>query len=542
MSTKKTAKTTTTKKTFSRRPVKSKRHKFYYDEAAAEHPVRFCKRFIRHIDDEWAGKPFIPEEWQANLMRELFGWKREDGTRRYRTLYLEIPRKNGKSTLGAALAIYMLFCDAGPRAQIISAAGDRDQAAIVFETAKAMIQASPKLKKRCIIRKREIIVKKTKAIYKVVSADAKTKHGLNPHGIFFDELHTQPNRELYDTLRTGRGTKKQPLEIYMTTAGYDVNSICFEVHDYALKVLDGTFTDDTILPIIYAAKKDDDWMSPKTWVKCNPNLGKTIQFSYLEEECEKAKRSPAYENTFKRLYLNIWTDAKDVWIPSHIWKKCYRPYKLEDLLGRECYVAIDLSKRIDITAMALVFPDENRQKFQSLMYYWLPEENAREREQTDRVPYLAWAQEEGYNLILTPGNVIDYDVVGDTLEQVMKLFRVKELAFDPWGSTQLANRFQKIKGLPIIEFRQGFKTMSPACKDFEAMVVSQQLQHQGNKITDWMIGNMVVKTDPAGNIKPDKSRKNTRIDGGVALIMATDRAVKGSGGGSIYKTRGLVSV
>ncbi|MBX9877621.1 MAG: hypothetical protein K2Y22_04115 [Candidatus Obscuribacterales bacterium] len=528
------------KKTQQTKKNSSANEEFWFDQEAADRVIKFFCRFLKHTDDEWAGKPFKPLQWQEDLLRELFGWKRADGTRRYRTLYLEIPRKNGKSTLAAAIAVYLLFCDAPVRGQIISAAADTDQAKIIFDTAKAMIEASPKLKKRCWIFKKYIKVKKTGAIYKVVSADARTKHGTKPHGILFDELHVQKTRSLYDALRTGRGTLKQPLEILLTTAGENPDSLCGNIHDYAINVRDGVFPDSTFLPKIFAAEKTDDWKDPKVWLKANPNLGSAISFESLRDECDMAQRMPSYENTFKQLYLNIWTESMDVFIPEAFWIRAGRDLVLEDFEGRKCWAALDLSKRIDPTALALCFPDDDFNKFFNFNKFWIPADLLEYHEKTDHVPYKLWAKDPKANLILTPGDIVDYTYIEEDLLKLMERFHMMELAFDPWRSEQFRTRLINNEGIPAVEFRQGTRSMSGPMMDYEAMVISRQFQHDSNPMMKWMMRNLLAYRDSSGNIKPDKSKKNRRIDGPVASIMALARALEHKDDDSIYNTRGLI--
>lgn len=541
----KTAKTRTTTKNSSAPPANrgSDDGTFWFDEAAGEHPINFARKFVKHTDDHWAGKMFDPLPWQKDILRTFFGMKKADGRRKHRTLYLEIPRKNGKSTFAALMAVYVLFCCAKPRAQVIGAAMDLKQASIVFEAAKAMILASPALRKRCKILRNQIKVKKTGATYEVVSADSKRGQGLRPFCIIFDELHTQPNRKLYDALRMGQRNQLQPIEIYMTTAGDDVNSICYEVHEHAMNLLDGKYVDDSFLPVVYAADKEkDDWGSLEVWYKANPNLGITIPIEDMQKDYETAKRSPAFENEFKRYYLNIWTETKETWIPEFTWKKSRAIYDLKELRGQECYIALDLSKRIDMTAMALVFPNKDRTEFKTIIHFFIPEKGAKEREQRDRVPYTLWAQNKDLNLHLTPGAVIDYDYIEVLLLRFLKRYKVVEIAFDPWGSTQFANKLQKVEGVKVIEFGQGYRSMSPASKDYEAAVHARELLHLKNEILDWQIASTCIVMDDAGNIKPSKKRSNNRIDGVVAHIMAFDRAAQGKKNRSIYAERGAKAV
>ena len=337
---------------------------FWFDKDAANLAVRFFEKLLLHSKGEWAGKPFKLQDWQReDIIRPLFGWKRkdapkiEDCTRRYRTAYIEIPRKNGKSTLCAGLALYLLFADGEPGAEVYSAAADTDQARIVFEEAQRMVETSPALSEHGQIYRRSIIVKSERSTYRVISADAHTKHGFNAHGIVFDELHAQPNRELWDVLNTSTGARRQPLMIMITTAGvYDPNSICWEQHEYARQVLNGAIDDPSYFAYIAAADEDDDWTSPVVWAKANPGLGETIKLDYLEAECRRAIQSPAYQNTFRRLHLNQWTSQDERWLDMAAWNACKREFP--DLKGRACFGGLDLASTTDIAAFVLCFPPE----------------------------------------------------------------------------------------------------------------------------------------------------------------------------------------
>ncbi|HOX23422.1 MAG TPA: terminase large subunit, partial [Elusimicrobiales bacterium] len=296
--------------------------KYRFDAKAARKAERFFELYLTHVKGEWAGMPFKLERWQREIVRTLFGWKRPDGTRRYRTCYIEIPRKNGKSSLCAGLALYLLMADREPSAEVYSAAADREQASIIFDIAKSMVSVSNELNLRLKVFRKAIAYNKAMSSYKVLSADAYTKHGLNAHGIIFDELHAQPNRELWDVLATSTGARTQPLTVAITTAGFDRSSICWELHEYARRIKEGVIEDDSFLPVIYAADEGDDWRDPKTWRKANPNIGVSISEDYLKRECAKAENIPAYENTFRRLHLNQWTQQESRWLPMSAWEAC----------------------------------------------------------------------------------------------------------------------------------------------------------------------------------------------------------------------------
>ena len=515
---------------------------FWFDESAAEMAAEFFSRYLTHVKGEWAGQPLDLSEWQKDrIIHPLFGCKRPDGTRRYRTAYIEIPRKNAKSTMCAGIALLLLFADKEPGAEIYSAAADREQAAIVFDAAKQMVEASPELRKRCEIYRRSIVIPATGSSYKVLSADAFTKHGLNAHGIIFDELHAQPNRELWDVLKTSTGARRQPLVVAITTAGYDRHSICWEQHDYAEKVRDGVIQDTSFLPVIYAAGPEDDWKNPETWAKANPGLGISIKPEYLAQEAKRAAEVAAYENTFKRLHLNIWTEQSERWLALDKWDACgegiVNPDELE---GRFCYAGLDLASTTDIAAFVMVFPHEDGLS-SVLARFWVPEEGIRKRAHRDRVPYDLWAKQG--HITPTEGDVIDYDQIRADIAELAKLYNIREIAFDRWGAAQISTQLQG-DGLTVVPMGQGFASMSPPTKELEKLILGRQLRHGGNPVLRWMASNVAVKQDPAGNLKPAKDKSAERIDGIVALIMAIDRASRheAADGESVYDTRGVLTL
>jgi phage terminase large subunit-like protein len=407
----------------------------------------------------------------------------------------------------------------------------------VFDDAKAMVFASPALLQRGRALKRAIVTNQGSA-YKVISADANTKHGYSPHGIIFDELHAQPNRDLYDTLRTGRGARRQPMEVYLTTAGYDRNSICWEVHEYAQRVLKKIVEDESFLAVIFSADETDDWKSPETWTKANPNLGISISEEYLQAECLRAQQSPAYENTFKRLHLNLWTSQSKRFIPMDAWDASSGEIDPIDLEGLPCYAGLDLSCTTDLTALVLVFPVGDEYKI--LPFFWCPQEGIVERSRRDGVRYDLWAQHG--QLTSTEGNVIDYRSILKKLDELRKVYEIREIAYDRWGAPKISQELIEA-GFKIIPFGQGFGSMSAPTKELLTLTLAKRMVHGGHPVLRWNMDNMVVRTDPAGNVKPDKEKARQRIDGAVALIMGLDRAQRNAAGGtSVYATRGIRTV
>lgn len=511
---------------------------YTYSADAAQDALDFIQDWCRHLEGKWAGDTLDLEGWQEWLVCTLFGWLTPDGFRRYRKAIVFIPRKNGKSTLAAAIALYLLMGDQEPGVQVYSAAGDTAQAQIVHRVAEHMAQAEPKLKKRLRFRQRNIFYDDLNGFYRVLSADAYTKHGLNPHGIVFDELHTQPDRDLWDVLDSATGARDQSLQLAITTAGvYDPHSICWEQYDYAKKVVDGEFQDPTFLGLIFEAAATDDWTDPETWYKANPNLGVSIPEEYLARQCRYAQQVPAAENTFKRLHLNMWTEQSTRWIAKESWARCLGVVNEKALEGQQCYAGLDLASTTDICSLALTFPREG-EPWPIITRHYCPEATIQMRSKRDKVPYDLWAR-QGF-LTTTPGEVTDYDFIRHDLYDLFERFQLMGLAIDRWNATQLAVQLQN-ENLPVVLMGQGYASMNAPSREFERRVVSAQLMHnEADPVLTWMVANVARKTDPAGNIKPDKAASTERVDGVVALIMSLDQAVRGEGpSSSIYESQGL---
>ena len=497
----------------------------------------FFPRFLTHHKGEWAGLPFNLLPWEEGLIRRAFGTLLPDGRRQYRTVYVEVPRKNGKSQLAAGVGLRLLF-EQEPGAEVYSAACDRSQAAIVFDAAKGMVEASPVLRSMCRIYRRSIVVEKHGASYQVLSADVATKHGLNAHGVIFDEVHAQPNRELWDVLTTSTGARRQPLVFAITTAGvFDPESICWQLHEYAEKVRDGVIVDPSFLPVLYGAGLEDDWTDPVVWTAANPSLGTTISREYLERECGKARETPGYQNAFRRLHLCQWTAQDERWLDLGVWDGCAEP--LRDVVGRPCFAGLDLSSTTDLSALVLVFPDTDG-TYDVLGTYWIPRDTIVRRSREDGMPYVAWDADGAIEA--TPGNVVDYTMIRAKLGELAGQHEIREVGVDPWNATQLTTDLQA-DGHEIVSIRQGFASMSPPSKELEKLLLSRRLRHGGDPVLRWMASNVAVRHDPTGNIRPDKARSRDRIDGIVALIMALDRATRHMAEGeSVYERAGSLSL
>lgn len=512
-----------------------------FDADRAKAAIDFFDLALCHIKGDKAAQPFTLEPWQEAIVGNLFGWYRPDGRRRYREAFVFVPRKNGKSLLAAGIGLYMLFVDQEQGAEIYAAAAERDQAALVFDVAKHMVLRDALLAGQAKVYQKSITVEDRASFFRAISADADTKHGFNAHCVIMDELHAQRNRELHDVLMTSQGARTQPLFISITTSDYErEGSICNEKYEFATRVRDGVIDDPTFLPVIYEADRDDDWTDPETWRKANPNLGVSISQEYLERECARAQEVTAYENTFKRLYLNIRTEQAVRWLQLEKWDACAGAHDWRtlrtSLRGCQAWAGMDLASKRDLSALALLFKEHGR--YQVVPFFWVPEDGARERQERDRVPYLDWIK-EGL-ITATPGKRTDYDVIRRDVNALLKEFSFKEVALDPWNANQFGVQLSG-DGFDVIEFRQGFASMNEPTKELEALIVDGTLEHGGHPILRWMASNVSVRTDPAGNWKPDKEHSSEKIDGIVAMIMALGRAtIAPEYRESVYRTRGFV--
>ena len=511
----------------------------YYDKGAADYAVGFIE-CLSHTKGTWAGKPFELIDWQEQIIRDVFGTIKSNGYRQFNTAYVEIPKKMGKSELAAAVALLLTCGDGEERAEVYGCAADRNQASIVFNVAADMVRHSPALAKRVKIldSQKRLIYLPTGSIYQVLSADVSNKHGFNTHGVVFDELHTQPNRKLFDVMTKGSGdARTQPLYFLITTAGNDTNSICYEIHQKALDIIDGRKFDPTFYPVIYGAEESDDWTDPKVWKKANPSLGITVGIDKVQAACESAKQNPAEENSFRQLRLNQWVKQAVRWMPMDKWDKCAFSVDPESLAGRICYGGLDLSSTTDITAFVLIFPPEDEDdKYAVLPFFWIPEDNIDLRVRRDHVPYELW-ERQGY-LQTTEGNVVHYGFIEAFIEKLGEKYNIQEIAFDRWGAVQMVQNLEGM-GFTVVPFGQGFKDMSPPTKELMKLTLEEKLAHGGHPVLRWMMDNIFIRTDPAGNLKPDKEKSTEKIDGAVATIMALDRSLRTERKVSVYDDRGL---
>ena len=505
---------------------------FYFDPEAGQYVIDFIS-MLRHSKGKWGrgiGELIILEPWQQFIIWVGFGWKRADGMRRFRTIYDEVARKNGKSTKAAGLGLFLGFADGEPGAEVYSAATKRDQARIVHKEAIRMVRKNSGLKKYIKIYKDNLNLEITASKYEPLGADSDSTDGLNVHGVIADELHAWKSREMYDVLETATGSREQPMIIAITTAGVDRRSVCYEKHEYTRKVLegwkDGSFEDDTWFGIIFTIDEGDDWRDESVWVKANPNLGVSKYIEDLRMKAKRAAQMPAALASFLRRELNVWVQGEVKWMPMDQWRKCkgkipalQLPKRLEKAT---CYGGLDMSSTSDLTAFVMVFPDEDGY-FDVVCRFWIPEDQLEIRTRDYGLQYSVW-KDQGY-IETTPGNSIDPDYILDQVEQDADFFHIDQVAFDRWGAARVVTTLEN-KGLTMVQFGQGFASMNPPMKELERLVLSGKLRHGNNPVLEWMADNVVAKMDPSGNIKPDKDKSMEKIDGIVALIMALDLALR----------------
>ncbi|WP_083585834.1 terminase large subunit [Clostridium kluyveri] len=513
----------------------------HYNEDRAQFVVDFIQN-LKHTKGEWFNKPFILLPWQVEIIKNIFGVVKEDGYRQFTTAYVEIAKKQGKTEMGAALALYMLTADGERGAEIYSCAADRAQASLIYNVAVDMVALCPALKKRLkiIASQKRIVYPAMNSFYQVLSSEAYSKHGINPQAVLFDETHVA-NREMMNVMLHGASdARRQPLNFLITTAGNDFQSIGYELHQKAVDILEGKKVDQTFYSIIYAASENDDWTLPEVWVKANPSLGITVSEEKMRLACENARQNPADENLFKQLRLCIWVKQSVRWMPMHLWEKCSFEVNPEKLKGRECYGGLDLSSTNDITAFVLIFPPTpTDDKYYVLPFFWIPEDNLKLRVRRDHVPYDIW-EKQGF-LETTEGNVIHYGFIENFIDELGTQFNIKEIAFDRWGAVQMVQNLEGL-GFTVVPFGQGYKDMSPPTKELMKITLEQKIAHGAHPVLSWMMDNVYVRTDPAGNIKPDKSKSTEKIDGVVALVMALDRAIRREMKENIYEKRGMRSL
>ncbi|MBE7197467.1 MAG: terminase large subunit [Parafilimonas terrae] len=502
-------------------------------ENLGDRAIRFINRLT--LCDDFDGQPFVTRDWQDKIIRELLGTLLPDGRRRYRKCLLMLPRKQAKTQLIAAIAVYLLIGTGRSGEQIVCAAADREQAANLFDKCVSMIEANPHLAKRVRIytsSKRRIVTKKGGNVLKVVSADGRRQHGLNPSVVIIDELHCQPNRDLYAALTTAQGTRSEPLILMISTAGNDRDSLCYERYSYAKRVAADPARDPTFLPILYEAAEDDDWTAEATWLKAMPALGDFCSLEFIRSEFREALESSSKESEFRQLYLNQWVASAAKWVNRAAWDSCgLVDWDPDELLGRECYAGLDLSNTNDVTAFVLVFPMDDG-TFRVLCWFWLPRARAEARDKASfgELSFVKLA-EEGF-VILTDGDVIDHDAIKKTIlgdpeagtPGIVDLYRVAMTRIDQFSASQIAIQLQNA-GMNVEFMRQGVLSMNEPVRTLEVLLSRGLMLHGDNPILNWMADNAVRVTDPEGLVRLSKGKSADKIDGVISLVMGLAAAV-----------------
>ena len=520
------------------------RDDIYFDREAADHAIDFFG-YLKHSKGKFAGQTFVLSDWQRFIVGSLFGWKNTiDDLRRFRSAYIEVPRKNGKTTLLSGIALYMQVADNEPGAEVYAVATKKDQAKILFNESKRMVESSPVLRRRYTSHRNLLFLRKDEgSTLQPLSSDANNLDGLNVHCGILDELHAHPNSSLWDILENGTGARRQPLIIAITTAGTNVQSYCYELRSYCIKVIQGLLENDTMFSVIYSAeeytKSDPDaWKNASTWQAANPNYGISNDESYFQTQIQKASSITSSKVSFTTKNLNIWHNGgSDSAIPHENWILNTGTFS-SALEGRRCWVGLDLSSTTDLTSVAYIFEPVDDDEIVDIKWsYWLPRENLIKASDRDKVDYAAWEAQGWLNT--TPGNMIDYAFILDSIGKSKSIYNIVDLGFDRWGAAQVSNQISDI-GIEVIPIGQGFASMSSPSKEFERLIFSGKIRSNGDPVIAWMVSNLSWKYDPAGNIKPDKSANNKKIDGVVAAIMGIDRFTRSKNvKPSIYNSRGI---
>jgi phage terminase large subunit-like protein len=519
--------------------IHGKKRGLIWDAEAARHAIAFFGH-LRHSTGEWANQPFELQLWQCFVIGSIYGWKRSDGLRRFRTAYVEVARKNGKSVLLSGTALYALVADGELGSHVYAAATTRDQARIIFGEAERMVSASPALRARVTRTVNNLAVLPTSSWFRPLSADASKMDGLNVHFAAVDEVHEHPNAEIIQKLNTATGARREPLIFEITTAGHDRQSVCWQHHEFSVKTVEGTVpheASDSWFAYIATIDPGDDWTNPAVWIKANPSLGVTVKADDLKRQVEEAREMPAQQNAIRRLRLNEWTEQATRWIDMGVWAECATPVDEEELIGRTCYGGLDLARVNDLSSLALVFPPQiPEERVKVIWRHWCPSEDILRRARRDRAPYTVW-RDHGF-LTATEGNTTDFQFIEAEILDLAAKFNILEVAYDRTFAGELVRNLTD-EGVTMVEFGQGFISMGPAAAEFMRLLISRSIRHGGNPVATWCASNVSVRRDPAGNEKPDKERSTEKIDAVVSAIMAVGR-LQTAQGGSVYEERGLL--
>lgn len=515
--------------------LKRKRFKYHYDEGRAARVCKFIE-LLPHTKGEWAGRLITLEPWQIFLLTTIFGWVDDNDYRRYKVTYEEIPRKNAKSTLSSGVGLYMLTADGEGGAEVYSAATTKDQAKIVWQDAHSMAVKSKGLQSRFGVRTaaHSIYTEEGSKFLALARDQGGNLDGLNVHCGIIDELHAHKTREIVDVIETATGARRQPLLWQITTAGFNLAGICYEVRTYTTKVLEGQITDHQHFGIIYTIDADDDWAHPSSWQKANPNWGISVGVEDITRKGNKAVKVASARGNFKTKHLNVWVNANEAWMDMQAWDGCAEPsLQLADFTGEECVGAVDLATKVDVAALVLLF--RRGEHYYLFPYFWLPEAAA---EGEENAHYAGWAA-EGY-INLTPGNVTDHNAVQAQARALASAHQLRTLGYDPWQAHKFATELAD-EGMAVSEYRMTVQNMSEPMKELHALIISGKLTHNGNPVMSWMMSNVVAHTDAKENIFPRKENPKNKIDGPVAAIMALGEWLTGEGPEtSVYEERGLL--
>jgi len=505
---------------------------------------RYCKFFnlLQHYKGSKAGETFELQGWQCFIVMNIFGWKhKKSGVRRFNYADVFVPRKNGKSTFAAGIALAMMMIDGEMGAEIYSAAVDREQAKLVWETAKVMVEQSPAIHQFVETYKASIIMPSTVSTFKPLSKDTKNKDGLNPLAAICDERHAWKNNEMIDVITTGMGARKQPLIFSITTAGTDTTLPYFKQVTLLQDILLGKIKQENQFVMLFAPDEDDDWKDERTWYKVNPNLGVSLELDYLRKECEDAvRKGGTKEANFKTKNLNIWVDSPDIWIKDDFVKACDFHTDIDSLKGQKCYAGLDIASHVDLNALALYFPEVEHKPV--LMHFWAPETKIFDPDMADRVDYASWARQGWIHPM--EGNVLDVDQMSSDILGICHQYNLQNLAFDPYKAYHgIIQNLQKAgMGEYLDEYGQSILNMSEPTKELEKMVVNQEIDLMGNPIMRWMFGNVVIYMDANENIKVHKGKSRNKIDGIAALVNAIGGYMSkkaAAQGNMIYTTHSL---
>lgn len=485
--------------------------------------VKFFSMFS-HSKGEWAGRRFELESWQKFVIGSVFGWKR-DGKRRFRRVYEELPRKNGKSTKLAGVGLALLVADGEPGAEVYAAATKKEQSRIIFDEAKRMVRASPALRKKIRTFQVSLVVPSTNSKFEPLSADEKTLDGLNPSGVLIDEIHKHKSRAVIDVLETALGSRRQPLLWMITTAGDDNPETPYAAENhYAWQVLEGVLEDDTTFVFITTIDKEDRWDDPVAWAKANPNLGVSVNLEYIREQARRAKNVPSALVSFKRLHLNVRTSDATKAIEAATWNaNNVEPIDVASLKGRKCYMALDLASKIDLASSIRLFePLKPGDRWLCIARFWMPADEVEEKSDRDNAPYQRWI-DEGW-IHPTPGNIIDFATIQAQVLEDAAATPPEDIAVDPWNAYGMIPELQK-EGMNVFEFVQGLKSYTAPTKEFLAMLKAKSFDFGFNPVMAWNASNLHIQVDKNDNQMPTKKHSRGRIDGMTATIMAVGRAL-----------------